>query len=90
MEAAIETRLPDGPSSRSKIRPSGHGPRAVAFSFGLTARGACLLLTHSFCVPTYVVCHRLTFGCRVRKPFTESPWATRYGDLTAGAWGSVA
>ena len=52
MNAAIETRLPDGPSSRSKIRPGGHGPRAVAFSFGLTARGACLLLAHSFCVPT--------------------------------------
>ena len=46
MNAAIETRLPDGPSSR-------HGPRAVAFSFGLTARGACLLLAHSFCVPTW-------------------------------------
>ena len=27
-----------------------------------------------------VLCHRLTRGCRVRKPFTGLPRATRYGE----------
>ena len=35
MNAAIETGRPAGSRSRSKIRPGGHGPRAVAFPLGL-------------------------------------------------------
>ena len=34
--------------------------------------------------------HHLAFGYRVRKPFTGSRRATRYGDPKAGASGSVA
>ncbi len=36
-----------------------------------------------------VLGHCLTSGCRVRKPFTGSPRATRRGDPEAGASGSV-
>ena len=93
MNAAIETRLPDGPSSR-------HGPRAVAFSFGVTARGACLLLAHSLLRSYLALCHRLTFGYPVRRHSPGRRGRLAAGDLKdrrtgvtglkAGASGSVA